>query len=363
MKRRDFYSNIARMGAVAALGMGMTKTAQATSTTNPEEDPNKKRKFPKRIICPPRLKIGANVGLVAPSSPISLSKWHQTIKNLENLGFNLIYDEKKILTQNGYLAGSDAQRASEINRMFADKNIDGIWCVRGGYGAMRILDLLDYKIIKKNPKILVGFSDVTALLHAIFLKTGLVGFHGPVGASTFSDYTTKHTSGLLMSPAKAYEIELAADHRSKTDSEFKPVIIQGGTATGKLVGGNLTLLASLMGTPYEIELKNKLVFLEDVGEKPYRIDRMLTQLLLAGELQQAAGIVLGVFSGCETKPDVQSFSLIEMLKDRLGGLGMPVLYGFSFGHIDNNCTLPLGIEATLDVNQMKITFKESAVCL
>lgn len=350
MKRRDFYK----------IAIGTAASLPLMAMTPPPKDAICK-KFPRKIIKPSRLKIGATIGLIAPSSPIPLNRFQQTIKNLEGMGFQLVYNEKNVLATKGYLAGSDELRAAEVNRMFADKNIDGIWCVRGGYGSARILPMLDYKMIKKNPKVIIGYSDVTALLHGIFLKTGLVGFHGPVGASTFTDYTTRHVTSLLMSPKKEYEIDYAKENLGEDDPIFKPYAISKGIAKGKIVGGNLTLVSSLMGTPYELEMKDKLVFLEDIGEKPYRIDRMITQLLLAGGLKEAAGIVLGVFSDCEAKPNDTSLSLKETMMDRFKNLGIPVVYGLSFGHISNNFTFPIGIEATMNTENFSITLNERAV--
>lgn len=349
MKRRDFYK--LTIGAAAGLPlMGMTPSKDVTF-----------KKFPRKIIKPPRLKIGATIGLIAPSSPIPLNRFQQTIKNLEGMGFHLVYNEKNILSTNGYLAGSDELRAAEVNRMFEDEKIDGIWCVRGGYGAARILPMLDYKMIKKNPKVIIGYSDVTALLHGIFIRTGLVGFHGPVGASSFTDYTTRHVTSLLMSPKEEYEIDYAKENLKEEDKLFQPYIINKGIASGRIVGGNLTLVSSLVGTPYELEMENKLVFLEDIGEKPYRIDRMITQLLLAGGLKKAAGVALGVFSDCEAKLNDASLTLKETMMDRFKSLGIPVVYGLSFGHIANNFTFPIGLEATLNTENLSVTLNECAV--
>ncbi len=352
MNRRKFYKNA--LGALAAT----TLTASPLSAKN---EAHRLKNFPRRIIKPPRLKIGANIGLIAPSSPIPLNRWQQTIKNLEGMGFNLFYDEKAVLSKYGYLAGSDELRAEEVNRMFADKNIDGIWCVRGGYGSARILDQLDYKMIKRNPKVLIGYSDITALLHGIFRKTGLVCFHGPVGTSTYSKYTIKNVTNVLMSSKDSYKIELPPENLTELDSAYAPLVINNGIATGRLIGGNLTLVSSLMGTPYQLNMKGKLIFLEDIGEKPYRLDRMLTQLLISGELQKAAGIILGVFIDCEAGKNDNSLSLREMFKDRLGHLDIPVIYGLSFGHISNNFTIPMGINARLNTNDKSLTLLENAV--
>ena len=352
MNRRNFQKRL--LGTFAATSLPIVGM-QAQNTGR------KKRKYPKKIIKPNRLKIGARVGLIAPSSPIAVNRWQQTINNLEGMGFELVYDERTVLSKFGYLAGKDEMRAREINRMFSDKSIDAIWCVRGGYGAARILPMLDYDIIRANPKVLIGYSDVTALLHGIFLETGLVCFHGPVGASNFTDYTTKQVTDVLMTPKVNQVIPFPKENLSKADPAYQPYVIQSGKATGQLIGGNLTLVTSLMGTPYELDLKDKLVFLEDIGEKPYRLDRMFTQLLLAGKLQDAVGIVLGVFSDCEAGVNDNSLTLREMMEDRLTNLGIPVVYGMSFGHIGNNFTIPMGINATIDTKQKTLTLLETAV--
>jgi muramoyltetrapeptide carboxypeptidase len=352
MNRRNFQKTI--LSTFGALSLPAIATAEPSSIFH-------KRKYPKNILKPNRLKIGARVGLIAPSSPIAVNRWQQTIRNMESMGFELEYDEKAILAKHGYLAGNDKARAREVNRMFADKSIDAIWCVRGGYGSARLLPMLDYDLIKANPKVIIGYSDITALLHGIFLETGLVGFHGPVGASQFTPYSTKQATSVLMTPQEQYTISFPEENLSEKDISFQPFIIKDGNAVGPLIGGNLTLVTSLLGTPYELETKEKLVFLEEIGEKPYRIDRMLTQLLLAGKLQDAAGIVLGVFSDCEAPADDNSLTLRETLEDRLTNLGIPVIYGLSFGHIANNCTLPMGIKAELNTSNKTLTLLETAV--
>jgi len=352
MKRRSFQKTLLTTLGIATVPM--IGTAAPSSIFH-------KRKFPKKIIKPNRLKIGARVGLIAPSSPIPMNRWQQTIRNLEGMGFELVYDEKTVLAKYGYLAGKDKVRAREVNRMFADKSVDAIWCVRGGYGSARILPMLDYDLIKENPKVIIGYSDVTALLHGIFLETGLVGFHGPVGASRFTKYSTKHATSVLMTPQERYEIPYPEENLKEEDVSYQPFVINSGNAIGQLVGGNLTLVTSLLGTPYELDTKDKLVFLEDIGEKPYRIDRMLTQLLLAGKLQDAAGVVLGVFSDCQAGAHDTSLSLRETMEDRFSNLGIPVIYGMSFGHIGNNFTLPIGINAELNTSTKALTLLESAV--
>jgi len=252
-------------------------------------------------------------------------------------------------------------RADDLNLMFNNPEIDGIWCVRGGYGTARILGMLNYKVIKENPKVLIGYSDITALLQAIFKHTGLICFHGPAAASEFTEYTKRHVKAVLMNPQEEYIINYATENLNNESSEFEPMVIQEGIAEGRLIGGNLTLATSLIGTQYDINYDNRLVFLEDIGEKPYRIDRMLTQLLLAGKFKRARGVILGVFLDCEAKKGSQSLSLRETLLDRFKKFKVPVIYGMSFGHIDNQFTLPLGINAELNTKNKSVTLLENTV--
>jgi muramoyltetrapeptide carboxypeptidase len=283
-------------------------------------------------------------------------------ENLEALGFKVAYT-RNILAKEGYLAGTDQQRADDLNEMFSRKDIAGIVAARGGYGCTRILPILDYEMIKNNPKVLVGYSDITALLFGIFRKTGLVCFHGPVGISTFNKFSVDSFTGVLIDPHHA--LPLYDAHESIKTPAYKPLAIRSGKARGKLVGGNLSLVVSVIGTPYDVDTENKIIFLEEVREEPYRVDRMITQMLEAGRFEKAAGVALGVFLDCVPKPDesgvISSFSVEEVLSTRLGNLNIPVVYGMSFGHISNKFTLPFGIEAELDSFEQKITLLEPAV--
>jgi muramoyltetrapeptide carboxypeptidase len=277
----------------------------------------------------------------------------------------------------GYLGGTDQQRAEDLNAMFADENIKGIFCGRGGYGSGRILPYLNYDLIRSNPKVFIGFSDITALLYGIFGKTGLVCFHGPMGGSEYNDYTTKNLKTVVMEPpvpplTNALRNDTAQIPNTVAgyleimkENKILPEEVQTisqGTAEGILVGGNLSLMSALNCTAYDLDFRDKLVFLEEVGEAPYRIDRMLTQLLQTeGKLRSAAGIVLGRFNDCEAEDLDRSLSLYETLHDRLSGLGIPVLYGLSFGHINKNLTIPFGIKAKLDTEAQTLTLLEAGV--
>ena len=315
----------------------------------------------KKTMKPKRLKLGDTLGVIAPSSAINDNKIEQAIKSLTDLGFKLKLS-KNLRAQNGYLAGTDAQRLEDLHWAFSDQEVDAVWCIRGGYGATRILPNVDFNLIKKNPKIFIGYSDITALHVAIYQKTGLVTFHGPVGTSDYTDFTKPNVLNILMNPTPQYILNPSAENLKNESNLFKPEVITPGKCRGKLIGGNLSLLSAVDGTPYALkDLKGKILFMEDIDERPYRIDRMLTQMLQAHDFKQLAGIALGVFEGCNPKPEENSQSLIDCLKDRLGQLGIPVIYGLSFGHISNQLTLPVGIEAELNTEGGVLTLLEAAV--
>ncbi len=313
-----------------------------------------------KLIKPKRLKAGDTVGIIAPSSGVDQADLDKALQNMADLGLKTKLG-KSVSKVNGFLAGNDKERLEDLHQAFADKTIDAIWCVRGGYGATRFLPNIDYNLIRKNPKIFIGYSDITALHTAIYQNCGLVTFHGPVAASTFSAYSKKHVANTLMNPSTPYKIELSPDNVAKESKLFKTEVVTKGTAKGKLIGGNLSLLAAMAGTPFALrETKGKLLFIEDVGEKPYRLDRMFVQLKQSINLRELAGIALGVFAECDA-PDDKSQTVIDVVKDQLGNLGIPVIYGLSFGHIRDQFTLPVGIEAELDTEKATMTFLENGV--
>jgi muramoyltetrapeptide carboxypeptidase len=309
-------------------------------------------------LIPPKLEKGDTLGLIAPGSYITQHQLDESIENFENLGYNVVYNEE-ILNKHGYLAGFDEDRKNDIHKMFKDPNIKAIVAVRGGYGCARILPLLDYELIKENPKILIGYSDITSLLYGIYAKTGLVGFHGPVGTSTFNEYSVDHFQNILTKPQKNYTmINLPED-------EDQLYVINEGVGIGELIGGNLSIVVSLIGTEYDVDTKGKIIFLEDIGEQPYRIDRMLTQMRQSGKFDECSAVALGVFRRCDIdqkNPEFEhSLTLRQVLEDRLGDLDVPVIYGLSFGHIENKFTLPIGIKAKIDTYNKKLVLLESPV--
>ena len=314
----------------------------------------------KKLIKPKRLKTGDTVAIIAPASGVSAEDFDKALQNLADLGLRTKIG-KHARAQNGFLAGTDRQRLEDLHWAFADKEIDAVWCVRGGYGVSRLLPAVNFNLIKRNPKIFIGYSDITALHISIYQNCGLATFHGPVAASTFSDYAKNQVKNVLMNPSAPYKIELSPANIAKESSLFKTEVVTRGKARGKLIGGNLSLLTALAGTPFGLRnTRGKILFIEDVNEQPYRIDRMLTQLRQTIDLKQLGGIALGVFADCEAK-DSGSQTLLEVVKDRLGDLRIPVIYGLSFGHIRDQFTLPIGIEAELDTETATMTFLESGV--
>ena len=302
-----------------------------------------------------RLQPGMTVGVIAPSSaPFERSEVRIALDIVESLGFKA-QPGKNLFQRRGYLAGTDEQRVNDLNAMFADPDVDAIFCLQGGYGALRILPLIDYAAIAANPKILLGYSDVTALLNAIQKLTGLVTFHGPIARQTFTDYTysafrsvlIENTADLNLAPPPPFE---AGPGRVERENRLHALV--PGSASGHLVGGNLSLLVAMMGTPYEPALDGAILVLEDVDEAPYRIDRMLTHLHLAGVFQRVNGVVLGKFTNADT--DNPSLSLYEVFAERFQALNIPVLQGLMIGHVSDQATLPIGAEVYLDASNLTL---------
>lgn len=313
------------------------------------------------LLKPQVLKAGGTVGVVAPGTavpdPDDLEKAGQA---LEFFGLKMKFG-KSIKTGTGYKSRTVSERVADINDMFSDNEVKALFCIRGGYGSGQLLDKLDYKLIRSNPKIFLGYSDITSMHLAINKMAGLVTFHGPVLLSQFSSYTIDYFKKALFSIEPIGKIE-----NPSVISGVRPAYpfrtLVPGTAKGKLTGGNLSLIASLMGTPYEIETKGKILFLEDVGEEPFRIDRMLTQLNLAGKLKDASGIVFGKCAGCDVgDTGVWDSSLGEVLDFQLAKLNIPVFYGLMIGHTAEQVTIPYGVEAELNAGEGTLTITESAV--
>ena len=306
-----------------------------------------------------QLQRGDTVGLITPGSYLSDDGLEKAIKNIESLGLKIKLGQH-IRAERGFTAGTDAERLHDLHQMFADDTVAAVWCARGGYGCTRLLPQINYRLLEKHPKLLMGYSDITALLNAIYEETGLIGLHAPVGASDFTEYTVSQLQAVLFADSTGHTIPLSAENLLREEDAYHYRVIRPGVATGKLAGGNLSLVAAMVGTGRNVVRKKRLIFLEDIGEKPYRIDRMLTQLRQAGYFDGATGISLGVFADCEPGENARSLTLAETLQDRLGDLNIPVVYGFPFGHIANQCTLPVGITARLDTKTNTLTLLENA---
>lgn len=308
------------------------------------------------MIKPKPLKYGDCIGIIAPSSPsyeeekIELSK-----KFLKDMGFKIKIG-KSCYEKYGYLAGSDEIRTCDINAMFADEEVDAIICLRGGYGTPRILDKIDYEIIKKNPKIFVGYSDITAIHIAINQICNLVTFHGPMltseMANNFDEFTQKSLFDLIMG---------SENKKSLSNPKGEEIrCLYSGQAEGKLIGGNLTLICATLGTPYEIDTEGKILFIEEIKEEPYKVDRMLTQLYLSGKLEAANGIILGDWNDCVAEHPDRSLTLEQVFEDILKSLKKPTIYNFRAGHCSPMITLPMGVNVFMNADKMEIILKESA---
>lgn len=305
------------------------------------------------VIKPLKLEKGDQVGLVSPGSFVSDEKLNKAIVNLESLGLK-VSTSKNIRAQKGFTAGTIRQRIDDLHEMFSNPEIKAVWCARGGYGCGELLPHLNYGLIARNPKILIGYSDITALLHAVTLKTGLITFHGPVASGEFTPYTKNEVEHLLFFPKQKREISL----KSKDSKSFT---VNPGKSEGILVGGNLTLLAAAAGTPYLPDLKGKIIIIEEIGEKPYRIHRMLNQLKQATNLHESSAILLGQFWDCEPAKGELSLSLEETLRDIFHDFKQPIGYGFQWGHIDDIATVPIGIKAFADTENFTLTLQDNAV--
>jgi muramoyltetrapeptide carboxypeptidase len=297
-----------------------------------------------RKIIPTRLKPGDCIGIVAPASPFEETDFHAGIGILEKMGFRVKFPEG-IFSRSGYLAGSDADRAAQVNAAFADSTVQAIVCARGGYGSMQILPYLDYEAIRRHPRLVMGFSDITALLCALYQRSGLVSCHGPV-VTTLKNAGPKTLESVFNALALN---ELPAIHLERGR------ILRPGKASGPVICGNLTTLCHLLGTPYVPKLNGHILIVEDTGEKPYRIDRMLTQMSLAGVFSGLGGLGIGSFENCGNAAEL--FEIIARIFDPFH---IPILAGFDIGHGSENIAVPFGLEAVLDADHHMLAYRAIA---
>lgn len=312
-------------------------------------------------IRPPRLRKGSTVALVSPASAVAESMSIEIAReSLMALGLDVRMGSHH-RDRYGYLAGTDRDRAADLNRMFADPEVDGIFALRGGWGAARLLPLLDYDAIRRNSKVFLGYSDVTALLTAIHARTGLVTFHGPMGVSTWNRFAVEHLRRVLFD---AEAVDLANPTEvgdALVQTEDRVQVITPGRARGRLLGGNLSVLSAIMGSPYLPDWEGAILFLEEVEEDIYRVDRMLTQLRLAGVLEKISGFVFGKCTGCGPGEGYGSLTLEQLFADHVAPLGIPAWSGAMIGHIRNQWTVPVGAEVEIDAARGTVRMLEPAV--
>ncbi|WP_372869557.1 S66 peptidase family protein [Planomicrobium okeanokoites] len=297
---------------------------------------------------PKRLKKGDTVGIVAPSSPPDLENLKQALPFLEEMGLKVKMG-KSVEAKQGYLAGTDEERLADLHAMFEDPEIAGIICAGGGFGAARITDRIDFAMIKENPKVFWGYSDITFLHTAIGQYAELVTFHGPMLASDVGKEEFHERSGRMFGQLFA-PFEL---HYDEGISTLTPV--SRGVAQGELVGGNLGLLRSSIGTKFEIDTKDKILLIEDIEKQPYEIDGMLNQLRMARKFEGLAGVVIGDFKNCEPEDPEKSLNLDQVFDHYFKDLGIPVVKGFKIGHCEPHFSVPLGVVARLDATEMTLT--------
>jgi muramoyltetrapeptide carboxypeptidase len=341
MNRREFLT----LSAAATASLAIPGLAIAKPKAMPQ------------ATLPPTLKPGDKVALVAPASPIGKPEdLEGFIARTRQLRLEPIQGPN-LDKEYGFFGGTDQERADDINWAFQNPEIKAILPIRGGYGCTRILHLIDYQAIKQNPKLLCGYSDITALLIAIYQECNVITFHGPVLSSSSSEFADSYFKPTLFGPGTPKQFVnptpeiLNPDHPTIADPAY--TIQSLGTnlkpAHGPIIGGNLSLLAAMCGTPHQLQGKGKIIFFEDIGEKPYRIDRMLTQLIHAGCFNGAAGIICGQFTDCDPKePEPNEWFVADVFKDRLTPLNLPTITGAAIGHIKHKWTVPVG--ATVEMN-------------
>lgn len=334
MKRRSFLK-MAGLGSAAGF---------LERYLNPEESTKNRN-----LIKPKRLKSGDTVALTAPAGILyDESEFDRMKKDLESFGFNVVFGEF-VRERYGYFAGRDYQRALDLNRFFADPEIDGIISVRGGWGCSRIVPYLDFERIRAHPKVYCGFSDNTTLHLAFLAYSGLVSFHGPNGASEWNEFTKKSFRDVVIEGKLASYV-----------SESSVETLYGGSTEGPLTGGNLSILVTSLGTPYELNPEGAILFVEDIGEEPYKVDRMLTHLARAGFLEKISGFIFGQCTNCEPDND-RGFTMKEVIQQHIMPLEIPAVLGMDIGHDANNITIPVGVKASLNADLGVLSLLEPGV--
>lgn len=317
---------------------------------------------PAPLVKPPRLRPGDAVGLFASASRMTEPWIASALASVQALGLRPKL-APNVRAVHGHYAGTVAQRVDDLHALWADPEVRALWSIRGGAGTAQLLPHLDYAAMRRDPKAVLGFSDLTALHLALLRHARLVSFHTLAGSSGFTPFSVQALRAVLMAPRDELRLERSPEHgqREASDPAYRTRTVRAGSAEGPLVGGNLSVLSALVGTPYAPQTEGALLFLEDVGELPYRIDRMLMQLELAGLTRRAAGVVGGVFRDCEHPPQAPGMPLAQAIDSRFGAAGVPAVYGLSFGHVRDQLTLPVGVRARLDAGAQTLTLLEPAV--
>lgn len=354
MHRRQVFAGLGlATAALSGLGIGphRPRLAQAVSPSMPSP------------LYPPRLGPGATVGIVSPAgATFEPDRLDLVVDAVTALGWQPKL-APHVLDRYGYLAGADHLRAADVNTLFADPSVDALLPVRGDWGSARILPYLNYDQIRANPKVIMGFSDITALLLGIYAKTGLVTFHGPHGITAWrSDQVDFLRRVVVLGEALTFTNPLlGADQDRLMRDQGRIETITPGRATGRLIGGNLSVLTGLVGSPYLPDLRGAILFLEDVGEPPYRVDRMITHLKLAGVIDGLAGFIFGQCRACGPGVGYGSLTLSEILRDHIQPLGIPAWNGAWIGHVEPMWTLPIGGQVAIDATLGEIRMLEAAV--
>lgn len=317
---------------------------------------------PMGSLKPKALRAGSRVGLVSPAGP--LLERDDVVRG-EELCRALGYEPVAFPNAGrkyGYLAGSDEERLADLNAALADATLDAVWCLRGGYGITRILPRVDFAAAARRPKVVIGYSDITALLLALHREAGLVTFHGPMARSSLTNFSRWHLDRVTTSVSAAGRLGRVAPPADElVPAQGRIVAIRGGAAEGPLYGGNLSLLQCLIGTRWFPDLAGAILFLEDVGEDLYRVDRMLSHLRTAGALGRLAGVAIGRFTEMDRGGEDGALGFDEVLATYLEPLGIPVAHGFPVGHVDDQWTLPVGVRARLDASAGELELLEAAV--
>ena len=352
MERRNFLRNI----GTGSLAVGLSSFIAPFALASEDKIPSLMELLPKH------LSEGDTIGIISPASNrYETEPYEVAIESLQAMGLKVKLG-KYVKTHYGHLAGTDEERAEDLNAMFKDPEVNAIMALRGGSGAARILDKIDYQAIAKNPKIFIGYSDITALHLAIYAKTGLVTFHGPMATSKWNSFSYGIFKDILFNE-KAITFEnptTIGDNLTQVNNRIRT--ITAGTTQGELIGGNLSVLTGIVGSEYLPNWENKILYIEEIGEEIYAIDRMMSQLKLAGILDKISGFVFGKCTDCEPGGSgYGSLTLEEVIDHYIKPLSIPAFTGAMFGHIDDNSTIPNGLKVEMNAEKGTITMLSPAV--